>query len=142
MEDWQKDFLAIVETVKVEFDRFCEDVAEEVGEAIEVFAERLENTVSLNFDLFSQFLFDESIIETHNETNERETNFENIVDAEETEFFSTYRIDPLLANQPACVGCRHYHGKIYGGNLIVCGMHAYGWDDENCPDREQVISNK
>jgi len=35
---------------------------------------------------------------------------------------------------PACIGCRNYHGYIYGGNLLVCGFHPYGWDSDSCPD--------
>lgn len=37
-----------------------------------------------------------------------------------------------------CANCRHYHGQVYGGNLLVCGMHPYGPGEEavSCPDRE------
>jgi hypothetical protein len=34
-------------------------------------------------------------------------------------------------NLETCVGCRNFHGA----NKIVCGMHPYGWEqDDNCPD--------
>ena len=45
-------------------------------------------------------------------------------------------IEPGQAQQNACVGCRHYHGRIYDGNLLVCGMHPYGWKGDRCPDWE------
>lgn len=36
----------------------------------------------------------------------------------------------------ACLGCENFHGTVYGGNMFVCAMHPYGWqDDEDCPDR-------
>lgn len=37
-----------------------------------------------------------------------------------------------------CANCRHYHGQVYGGNMLVCGMHPYGPGEEatSCPDRE------
>jgi prophage antirepressor-like protein len=34
----------------------------------------------------------------------------------------------------ACVGCQNYHGVEYAGNMLICGIHAHGWDEENCPD--------
>jgi hypothetical protein len=43
-------------------------------------------------------------------------------------------VQPLLAERPACVGCRHYHGESYGGNFLVCGMYPYGHDGPSCPD--------
>jgi hypothetical protein len=45
-----------------------------------------------------------------------------------------YPVEPSAEKNPACIGCRHYHGQAYGGNLLVCGMHPYGWDGDNCPD--------
>ena len=48
-----------------------------------------------------------------------------------------YPVEPTAQNQPACIGCRNYHGQVYGGNLLVCGMHPSGWEDEHCPDWEQ-----
>ncbi len=47
-------------------------------------------------------------------------------------------VEPILTEHPACVGCRHYHGQTYGGNLLVCAMHPYGWDDHQCPDWESL----
>jgi hypothetical protein len=34
-------------------------------------------------------------------------------------------------NLETCIGCRNFHGA----DKIVCGMHPYGWEqDDNCPD--------
>lgn len=48
----------------------------------------------------------------------------------------------------ACVGCQHYHGRIYpvrwgeqgfeSYEQLVCAMHPSGWDGESCPDWEQT----
>ena len=43
-------------------------------------------------------------------------------------------IEPGQGQQTACVGCCHYHGRVYNGNLLVCGMHPYGWEGDKCPD--------
>ncbi len=47
-------------------------------------------------------------------------------------------VEPSAEKYPACVGCQNYHGYVYGGNVLVCGMHPYGWDedDKECPDWE------
>ena len=47
-------------------------------------------------------------------------------------------VNPLVQNHPTCVGCRNYHGADYGHEMLVCGMHPYGPDDESCPDWESV----
>ncbi|NJO42205.1 MAG: hypothetical protein HC769_01390 [Cyanobacteria bacterium CRU_2_1] len=42
---------------------------------------------------------------------------------------------PAVPQQPpACRGCYHYHGRVYGGNLLVCAMHPYGVEDDRCDD--------
>ena len=35
---------------------------------------------------------------------------------------------------PGCRGCKNLHGQVYGGNLLVCGVHPYG--QEHCGDYE------
>jgi hypothetical protein len=47
-------------------------------------------------------------------------------------------IDPLLNEHKVCVGCRHYHGYAYGGEMLVCGMHPYGCQTDQCPDWEST----
>lgn len=34
----------------------------------------------------------------------------------------------------SCRGCKHLTGELIAGNLLICGMHAYGCD--SCPDFE------
>lgn len=34
----------------------------------------------------------------------------------------------------SCQGCTNYHGHYYGGKILICGIHPYGWDSDNCPD--------
>lgn len=42
----------------------------------------------------------------------------------------------------ACQGCRHYHGRIYGGNMLVCGMHPYGVEGDRCGDWESKATEE
>jgi len=50
-------------------------------------------------------------------------------------------VSPALQEHPACVGCSNYHGENYGGNLLVCAMHPYGVEGQNCSDWESVWNN-
>jgi hypothetical protein len=36
-----------------------------------------------------------------------------------------------------CRGCRHYHGHSYGGEQLICAMHPYGVDHDECGDRQE-----
>ncbi len=47
-------------------------------------------------------------------------------------------VEPVLNEHATCVGCQHYHGQAYNGVMFVCGMHPYGWEEENCPDWEST----
>jgi len=71
----------------------------------------------------------------------QETNINNLEDSlnslnslDSFEIYHTPKIEPCAGFHPACIGCKNYHGHVYGRNLLVCGMHPYGWDDDNCPD--------
>ncbi|MEB3210199.1 MAG: hypothetical protein VKL39_02540 [Leptolyngbyaceae bacterium] len=48
------------------------------------------------------------------------------------------RVEPTAHQNAACIGCKHYHGRVYNGSLLVCGMHPYGWEDAQCPDWDRA----
>jgi len=50
----------------------------------------------------------------------------------------TRTVNPWLQNHTACIGCKHYHGTQYGNEMLVCSMHPYGSDEENCRDWDSV----
>lgn len=127
MEDWQKDFLEMVETMAAMIDEFFVGVAE-LAEAV---ADQVQNTMAADLDQCLQELL-EPIAEICSE-------FDEIGSDVDPSF--TYTVDPTPDKHPACVGCHHYHGQVYGGNLLVCAMHPYGWDDNNCPDWESIGRN-
>ena len=43
---------------------------------------------------------------------------------------------PSVQSHPACINCANYHGQVYNGNLLVCGMHPSGFEGDSCPDWE------
>lgn len=130
MEKLQKDFFEMLDTVADEVDQFFLGVSEIVDIVIEFseeIGEQMQNTIATELD---QYLneFTEPFFEVYWELEE----FVGDVDQP-----FTYKLEPNLQENPACVGCHHYHGHIYNGNLLVCGMHPYGWEDGNCPDWEK-----
>jgi hypothetical protein len=129
MEQWQKNFFEIVETVADEVEQFFLGVTETVEDFFELseeFTEQVQNIIATEIDQYLNELA-EPLFEVYWE-------LEEIVGVEQP---FPYTVEPTLEEQPACIGCCHYHGQVYGGNLLVCGMHPYGWDGENCPDWEQ-----
>ncbi len=131
MEKWQKDFFEMLETVTDEVDRFFLGVTEMVDSFVELseeITEQVQNTIITEIDQYLHELA-EPIFEVYWELEE--------IIGEDLDQPFPYTVEPTLEEHPACVGCRHYHGHVYGGNLLVCGMHPYGWEEENCPDWEK-----
>ncbi|GAC1450903.1 MAG: hypothetical protein NVS2B14_20580 [Chamaesiphon sp.] len=114
MEDWSKDFLEILDTVVLIVDEFFEGIAE----AVEVVTEQMQNTVVTELDQYLHELF-EPIVEIYSELEDVGSEIDPSI---------TYIVQPTLEKNPACIGCIHYHGQIYGGNLLICAMHPYGWE--------------
>ena len=130
MEKWQKDFFEIVETVTDEVEHFFSGVTEMVEALFELSEEITEQVQSSIATEIDQYLSEiaEPIFEVYWE-------IEGVMGEIDQPF--PYTVEPTPEEHPACIGCRHYHGQVYSGNLLVCGMHPYGWEETNCPDWEQ-----
>ena len=129
MEKWQKDFFDILETVADEVEQFFLGVTETVDALFELsegITEQLQVTIATEIEQYLNELT-EPFLEASSE-------LEDMIGMDQPYM---YVVEPTLQEHPACIGCRHYHGQAYNGNLLVCGMHPYGWEDENCPDWEQ-----
>ena len=136
MEDWWKQ----LEKAAEEVEGFFKDVssamellAEEVGKTLETFTQEVQEILVTEVDRCVDDLIDiiqESDFEQDSGFWE---DFDNLV---ESEFIDVTTYKPSLENHPACIGCRHYHGKAYNGNLLVCAIHPYGYEDTTCPDWE------
>lgn len=76
------------------------------------------------------------ILQQHRERKNREANTDAYLEL--LRQMNAQRPIPVLPQQPkVCRGCQHYHGRVYGGNLLVCGMHPYGVEGDRCADWEQ-----
>ncbi len=132
MDEWSKDFLVMLETAANEVEQFFLEVTQDVTvivetlwQASEEFTEELHQNIFPELDLRLQELI-EPLFDDDPGSEEPIDNLPQIV---------TY-LEPTPQKHPACIGCQHYHGQVYGGNLLVCGMHPYGWETNNCPDWE------
>ncbi|GAB4542719.1 MAG: hypothetical protein Tsb0014_35750 [Pleurocapsa sp.] len=144
MDDWQQEWLKKLEKTGFEIERFfldlgqaAESFTEEMGETIEVFVEQVQEVIVTEVDGFVRDFID-PLIEASNEFEEiLWEDLEEYADyPDEFNFTGVGYQKPSAENNPACINCTHYHGHIYHGNLLVCGMHPYGWDDDDCPDWE------
>ncbi|MGB5970666.1 MAG: hypothetical protein WBG70_20305 [Spirulinaceae cyanobacterium] len=129
MEDWSKDALEILETVTDEVEQFFQDFSD----GLDSVADEFYQAVTTEVDVFWQEVL-EPFLGNEFEFEEQD---------EDIYSFHIYtplvnRLEPTTSKNPACIGCRHYHGHIYNGNLLVCGMHPYGWEEESCPDWENL----
>lgn len=114
MEDWEKNLWLAVETLTTAVETWVEDMENALGEAAETIEEELGTELQWFWQEWSTFWEDLS------------------------DFDGDFGLNPHLPananHQPACQGCQHYHGYVYNGQLLVCAMHPYGWETEQCPD--------
>jgi hypothetical protein len=127
MEDWQKELTNLVENLTKDATFFVQ----EVTESFEELTQELQNILVNDLDVFWQELM--GFIDT------------GIYPPENSEFLDDFlnpRVEPSADYHPACRGCSNYHGKIYSQQLLVCGIHPYGWTaDESCPDWQSASSD-
>ncbi len=144
MDEWLKQLQAdIHEAAKDSSDWFAE-VSQQSNKAIESLAEASLNAI----ESFEKDLSDSITPALEN----FDAQVDEAIDAsflfidqtltpwiEETTAPLTNTVNPWLQNHPACIGCKFYHGTAYGEEMLVCGMHPYGPDDDrNCQDWESV----
>lgn len=136
MDDWSRVFDAAL----VEVEKFCDDAAKGMMEAVDSFvefsdgvAEQLQESISPALDQF-----DQEMGEWFEPFLQAIAGFESAV-MDVTQPVSQ-TVEPLINQHPVCVGCRFYHGQTYGDTMLVCAMHPYGVGEgqDLCPDKEAV----
>ena len=139
MEKWQKDLIGMIETVTDEVEQFfleINDMVDAFFEITEEITEEVQNALVADIDTFAtlheQFLQDltEPFLEIYSELQDI---------SEDIDPGFPYQVEATQEKNAACIGCSNYHGQVYNGNLLVCGMHPHGWDDQSCPDWEKEI---
>lgn len=96
--------------------------------------EAIQATAALTSSCFLGFSVTSLVLERQRERKTRESNTDAYLEL--LRQMNTQQ-HSLLPQQPSvCQGCRHYHGRVYGGNFLVCAMHPYGAESEHCNDWE------
>ena len=133
MEDWQTDFLRFVETVTTTVEDFLgevEQTLEQVGESV------LEDVTTPLESLWREWI--EPFVDS-----DHDIAVEFVVPPPPTEEEPNLWLNPKIAAttnvHPACIGCCHYHGRVYNNTIFVCGMHPYGSESNRCPDWQSMI---
>jgi hypothetical protein len=139
MNDWQQDLFKALEDFADDVEQFVTDIAKEVAEATESWIQASEE-IAEQFQTVFIFEVDRYINEWVDPIVDAYFGFENAVGEAAQPMLHT--VEPIINDHPACVGCRHYHGQSYGGHMLVCGMHPYGWEEEKCPDWQATWENK
>jgi hypothetical protein len=140
MDDWQQELWKKWQKTAADMEKFMLEVGEaaelfagEVSETIEDFVEQFQTAVVSEVDSFIEDFLD-AIAETDEVENSLWQDLEDLT--EDYDYMGVGFQPPTADTHPACINCINYHGRIYDGNLLVCGMHPYGWDGEHCPDWE------
>jgi hypothetical protein len=126
MEDWSQELIEMANTMAEAIEQFFQDI----GQAIEEIAEQVQMEISSEIEYWW-----EEVEQPRREIHREAEDFFSDSFLDDSEFFNP-KVEPTSETHPACIGCRHYHGRIYSGNLLVCGIHPYGWEDRDCPDWE------
>jgi hypothetical protein len=141
MPDWQKDLIELWESMVW--------VVDEIGNGIQELVEEITETVTADLEtigteLKSLWWFEEDEATGAENLQEDPTELPDSNDlfdfsSMSDEDWPMYYEPRQEANKdfhPACMGCRNYNGTTFGGNLLICGFHPYGWEEGSCPDWE------
>lgn len=140
MNDWHDDWWKQLAKTATEVENFWA----EVGEATELAVEEASENLSLLFEQFQADVvgeldnfvqnFVDVIITTSEEIDA--SIFDEWEDFSDDNFTNISYHQPSAHSHPACINCVHYHGQAYNGNLLVCAMHPFGSEENDCPDWE------
>ncbi|MDX2097471.1 MAG: hypothetical protein SFW36_06810 [Leptolyngbyaceae cyanobacterium bins.59] len=129
MDDWSRDIVKFMEDWAIDVEKFFTDLAKDAAEVVNTFTQ-LSEEIAESFQSAVLVEIDRSFEEWVEPFLEAFTDLDDGIDP------FPYSVPPTLERSPACIGCQNYHGQVYGGTLLICGMHPYGWDGESCPDWE------
>ncbi len=113
-----------------------EDFMADVQQTVEEVAESIQQEIGQEFEEFWR----EFIVPLINLEVEEEIHFNFNYEedfAAESDFWLNPKVEPTATLHPACIGCANYHGRLYNDTLLVCGMHPYGVDGDQCTDWER-----
>jgi hypothetical protein len=149
MNNWQTDWWKALDELADGVEQACldlsndlNDVADSLMDASEQLATQLEQTIAPHLDEWEQAIAPHLQVLDQQMLQWLDPILQAFEDVDQQWMDAAHpvnqTIEPLINRHPACVGCQHYHGQVYGETMLVCGMHPYGWDGDECPDWESA----
>lgn len=159
MDEWSKQFFRSLDMIGQDTERWWQDVTQQLAAASDAFvqatdewAEQVQQAIDPEVDRIVDEIgrmvepvesaFDTQLDEIAHQIND-------VLDPWITTLFGQFgtwveevsapinsTVDPFLQNHPTCVGCRNYYGQAHGGTMLVCAMHPFGPEAEQCADWE------
>jgi hypothetical protein len=134
MDNWETELTKFLDSVTETVEQFFDEVGQAVEEAAQDFqTEVLDELEIFLREVIEPFIDIEIDISVDIRTSDGRS-FEELFD--ESDFDFNPKITPSAEFHPACINCQHFHGRIYNGVPLICGMHPHGWEGEDCPDWE------
>ena len=149
-ENWVRDLTTFCEDTVRKTEGWAEQTLQEVVDTADAIADEVEKQLRPTLEQWADDLNDsleplESALDQEVECfSEEFTEFVTPVIEPLAQAIETWveamavpmasHIDPVINDHPTCIGCKHYHGQAYGGNMLVCAMYPYGPEEETCPD--------
>lgn len=147
MDNWEKSLFSWLDNTQKDLEEFYSSIDQQFNntminleQEIDHWAGKLLDNFVREVDSFMEevdILFGDLLDVLTEENNDEFISFftDDVMEDESNIWLDEdYLPKPNPKIHPACVGCGNYHGYSYGGNLLVCGIHPYGWEGDNCPD--------
>ena len=141
MDDWMKQLEATLAQLVDETEQWVSSAVETVVESSDAIAEDLEQLLAPMMDPLRDDLernLDDFVEAVEPWADSMVVNIGTWVEQAMTPINQV--LDPLVQQRTHCVGCRNYHGQMYGDQELVCAIHPFGpdLDREACPDYASI----
>ncbi|MGK7945146.1 MAG: hypothetical protein AB4058_11820 [Microcystaceae cyanobacterium] len=137
MDNWEIELTKFLDSVTATVEQFFDEVGQVVEEAAHDFQTEVLDELELFMEEIIAPMMDVEIdisVDIHTSDSRSFDSFEDFFD--DSDFDINPKITPSANHHPACMNCQHFHGRIYNGVPLICGMHPDGWEGEDCPDWE------
>jgi hypothetical protein len=139
--DWERQIAQMMESVTQQSQKFVLDLSKDIEETVDGFvslADEIADTFTEQIQVVLDQEIDPMLDQLIQPLVQWSLDFDREVDRLIFPFRQTF--EPTLNKHPVCVGCKNYHGQVYNGQMLVCGMHPFGVNEgiDSCPDKEAI----
>jgi hypothetical protein len=139
--DWERQIAQVMESLTQQSQKFVLDLSKDIEETVDGFVS-LADEIADTFTEQIQGVLDQEIDPMLDQLIQPLVQWSLDFDREVDRLIFPFRqtFEPTLNQHPVCVGCKNYHGQVYNGQMLVCGMHPFGVNAgiDSCPDKEAI----